>query len=78
MRLLNCDDDRTVSRLAMLLTVSEASELRDSLEALLGAGGGHEHVSSADFTKEITVAVYDISNLESFGERFKRLVREDR
>jgi hypothetical protein len=38
------------------LTEAEAMELRDTLEALLGdPKPRHEHVSSADFDRELTV-----------------------
>ena len=56
MRLLDEDADASCNRVTCYLTRAEAQELRDSLEALLRGGmERHEHVSSADFGKEITV-----------------------
>jgi len=52
-------DGRPAARVLLLLTESEARELRDGLDDLLGHLGSsdwHAHVSSADFSTEITVA----------------------
>lgn len=79
MRLLDQNADRTVQRLLVLLTKAEASELRDSLELLLADSiGRHEHVPSEDYRKEITIAIYDLSSLETFDNRSRTLiVREE-
>jgi hypothetical protein len=37
----------------------------------------HEHVSSSDYKKQITVCIYDAENLEGFDERSKQLINED-
>lgn len=61
MRIESSSGDRITS-IALFLTESEASELRDALDGMLAdraAGGStsrHEHVSSADYRTEITVA----------------------
>ena len=78
MRLLNEDTDTAFSRLTLLLTRAEASELRDTLECILSSNHHHEHVSSDDFAKEITVTIYDSGNPESFNLRTQRLIKEDR
>jgi hypothetical protein len=78
MRLLNQDDDRTVQRLLLLLTQPEAVELKDSLELLLAnSAGRHEHISSEDYKKEITIAIYDPSSQESFDSRSRTLIVTD-
>ena len=62
----------------LCLTQAEAKELRDSLEAILaGTPNRHEHVPSDDYSKEITVCIYDISNLGHFDERSRRLIAAD-
>ena len=51
-------DGRSASKVLIFLTESEARELRDGLEDLLGHSGSldwHTHVSSADFSTEITL-----------------------
>jgi hypothetical protein len=55
----------TVSSVGLFVTVLEARELRDSLDAMLtdraarGPASRHEHVSSTDYQTEITVAWED-------------------
>jgi len=79
MRMLDEIRDQSVSVITILLTREEAEELRDSVASILGDRiGRHEHISSQDFQKEITIAVYDDATIESFNERCRRLIREDR
>jgi len=60
------------------LTASKASELRDSLEALLtNIGVHHSHVSNSDYTKALTVSIYDRQPIDSYDERAKRLILQD-
>lgn len=78
MRLLNQDEDKPLSRVLVFLTKSEALELRDSVDVLLeNSAGRHEHISSEDYRKEITVCIYDQDNLESFDNRSKTLIVND-
>jgi len=44
-------------KVVLQLTINEATELRDSLDALLSDRNAnrHEHITSGDFEKEITV-----------------------
>ena len=78
MRLLNQDDDGVVQRLLLLLTQREAVELRDSLELLLAnSAGRHEHISSEDYQKEVTIAIYDQTAVESFDSRSQILIARD-
>ncbi|MEN6307507.1 MAG: hypothetical protein ABFD91_07100 [Anaerohalosphaeraceae bacterium] len=70
--------DKSISRLTLLLQQSEAEELRDSLESILkGKSGDHEHVPSEDYKKEITVALYEPSNIDGFNDRVQKLIRKD-
>jgi hypothetical protein len=56
MRIDDLKANGSLSGVGLGLTVSEARELRDSLDVLLGIPAGrHEHVSSADFKTEVTV-----------------------
>lgn len=56
MRIENPERREEWDTVVLFLTRAEATELRDSLTALLErCGESHEHVSNADFTKEITV-----------------------
>ena len=79
MRILDQDRDKSVNRITLYLLRSEAEELKDSLESLLRPEGGHhEHVSSSDYSKEVTVTVYDADNVSSFDGRSRELIDEDR
>lgn len=65
----------------LFLTTAEAAELKDSLESLLnGPADLHHHVSSSDFSKELTVCVYspdDPGALAHFDDRSKRIILTD-
>lgn len=75
MRMLDEDRDSSLNRVTLYLTRSEASELRDSLDALMkDRRERHEHVPSEDYNKELTVCIYDAGDLKSFNERSKRLI----
>lgn len=79
MRMLDEERDRSLSRITILLSRAEAEELRDSLKSVLEPGVElHQHISSEDYQKEITVAVYDETNVDSFNDRCRRLIREDK
>lgn len=78
MRLLSQDDDKPINRILILLTKTEASELRDSVDVLLeDSAGRHEHISSEDYRKEITVCIFDLNNLEGFDNRSRTLIVND-
>jgi hypothetical protein len=79
-RILDEDNDKSLSAIILYLTKSEASQLRDYLEQVLAHPiGRHEHVSNSDYTKEVTICIYDPDHLdENFHERSKKLILEDR
>jgi hypothetical protein len=78
MRILDQDHDRSLKAVTIYLTNSEAAELRDALEQIQADPvGRHEHTSSGDYTKEVTVCIYDPDHLAQFDERSKKLILED-
>ena len=79
MRILDEQTDKPLSKITLFLTRSEAAELRDSLVAILEEGDAerHEHISSQDYLKEVTVCLYDTTSLENFDERSKKLIKDD-
>jgi len=78
MRILDRSSDKSIDRVTLYLTRAEASELRDSLKAILaGPAERHEHVLSPDCSKEITVCIYDASSLNSFDQRSRKLIVEN-
>jgi hypothetical protein len=77
MRFLDDDRDLALSRATIYLTKDEATQLRDTLTVLLAGGHQHEHVSSDDFQKEITICIYDPLDLDGLDERSRRLIERD-
>jgi len=78
MRILDEQTSKALQQVIIFLTLSEARELNDKLESLLSDNGvHHEHVSSEDFQKEITLTIYENRPIESFDERSRRLILED-
>jgi hypothetical protein len=81
MRILGEDDDKAQSRVTLYLTKAEAGEMKDSLKALLeGPQDSHHHISSSDFSKEITVCLYsedDPKALSHFDERSRKIILHD-
>jgi hypothetical protein len=59
--------------------MSEAVELRNTLSEMIADPIGHDHghVSSEDYKKELTVAIYSPDDPEHFDDRSKRLIIED-
>ncbi|MBA3238187.1 MAG: hypothetical protein H0T62_07575 [Parachlamydiaceae bacterium] len=79
MRILDEVSDMSLENVILYLTISEASELRDSIDELLKKPlNNHGHVSSENFQKEITVCIYDLTNLDEFNERSKDLIINDK
>ncbi len=80
MRILGLDTDNKLDNVILYLTLTEAKELRDSLnDIIMGPQTRHHrHISSEDYQKEITVCIYDETNLEGFDERSKKLILKDK
>lgn len=80
MRLLDEQADKPLRRLTIVLTVAEAVELQESLDALFSRPptSPYEHVSIRDDAHELTVVVYDPADLKDLAPRVKRLILEDR
>ena len=77
MRILDEDVARSVSHVTLFLTKEEALELRSALDAVMQDTSRHEHISSSDYEKQITVCVYTASTCDGFSERSQRLIRDD-
>jgi hypothetical protein len=72
MRILNEASDKSISNVTLYLSEAEASHLLSALEALINKPTNHHsHVNNDDFSKEITVCIYDPANLGGFDERSK-------
>jgi hypothetical protein len=79
MRILNLNTDAKVDNTILYLTKSEAQELIGYLENLLAnpSNANHHHLSADDYTKELTVCVYDTADLSGFDDRSKKLIAND-
>ena len=79
MRILDIDNDKAVYYTVLLLTRSEAQELRDSLDGLLESQNSciHHHVIDDGLKHEITVVLYDDGHVETFNDRCIKLIQQD-
>lgn len=80
MRILNQDDDKSTKNILILLTPSEAAELRDDLETLLqqNENNQHTHINDMEYSREITIAIYKNSEcINQFDERTQKLILTD-
>lgn len=79
MRILNEDSNKSMKNALLLLTVQEASELRDDLERLISQKifNDHSHINDSDYEHELTIALYNPDNIEEFNERTKNLISHD-
>lgn len=79
MRILNNDSDKKLDNITLCLTKAEAEELKDTLEGILAKPkSNHGHIPDYEASKELTVCVYDTSDLDSsFHDRIKKLIKED-
>jgi len=79
MRILDELTNKSVNNLTLLLEKSEAIQLIGYLEALVseGAQNEHYHLNDAGYSKEITITLYDVSNLGNFSDRYKSLITND-
>jgi hypothetical protein len=75
MRILNETTDSPVDNILLLLTRQEATQIISYLgELLSGTPGDHFHVESEDFQREITLALCEADDIETFSPRIKRLI----
>ena len=78
MRILDEDNDRACGNVTLYLTKQEAVNLSSSVAALLeGPMDRHEHIDSDDFKRELTICLYDPSDLSAFNVRSRRLIELD-
>ncbi|TKG92988.1 hypothetical protein EYV94_18630 [Puteibacter caeruleilacunae] len=80
MRLFDQEKETLINDLLILLTIDEALELKCELERLIQQQktDDHGHINNEDYTKEITVSVYDPNNIDNFSRRIKNLIIDDK
>lgn len=79
MRILDQDTNKVTKNVLLLLTQSEANELRDDLNRMLSlkSESDHSHINDSEYEHEITVAIYGSDRINNFDERTKTLIEKD-
>ena len=79
MRILDNDNDKALKNLTIYLKVCEAKELLGDLQRLVKNSNdyGHAHINDEEFIHEITLVVYDESDLKGLNNRSKKIISED-
>jgi len=81
MRILDEHKGKGLQKILLLLTSSEASELRDTLNLLLSNSDKkryHLHVNDSEFIHEITVSLYYENDVADFDDRVQDLITNDK
>lgn len=80
MRLFDENNEKSLNNISLFLTIDEAKELLDSLEGLLKNfknDADHTHINDENYKREITVCLYNETNLNGWNETAKKLILED-
>jgi hypothetical protein len=79
MRIYNGDDDKAINNVILLMTVDEIKEMHDSLENIINSNeqNRHYHINDKEYKHEITIAAYDLNNINDFHKRMIKLIDED-
>ncbi len=78
MRILDNESDKKLNDISIFLSNEEVIQLRGYLNQLLeNPQLQHQHLSSDDYQKEITICLYDEKNLNHFDQRSIKLIKED-
>jgi hypothetical protein len=81
MRIFDEDNQNVINNVSIFLTIDEAKEMLDSLDGLLKAyknDADHTHINDETYQHEITLSLYDETNLKGFNERAKKIIKEDK
>ena len=79
MRMFDEDNKKNIDTLTLLLEEAEVSQLISYLNALISGNDkkAHFHMNNEDYSKEITLALYDVNDINHFSDRYKKLILED-
>ena len=79
MRILDETSGKSINNLVLLFKKTEAIQLIGYLEALVSdeTNNEHYHLNNDDYSKEITIALYDTNTINNFSDRYKRLIIKD-
>jgi hypothetical protein len=78
--MLDETSNQSIGNLTLLLEKAEAIQLIGYLEDLVSeeSPNEHFHLNDAEYTKEITIALYEDKRLDGFSDRYKLLITEDK
>jgi hypothetical protein len=78
MHLVDDVSKKKLNTISIFLTLSEAQELRDTLNSLIKKPlNNHAHISNYDYDREITIAIYDEQNLGDFSQEARDIILSD-
>jgi hypothetical protein len=78
MRILDELNDKSINKVTLYLTKSEARELLDGIEQLIvKEDNNHVHINDEDFKKEVTVCIYDLNRLKGLNGRSVKIIMKD-
>ena len=78
MRIYDDKNDRVLKSVTIYLTPNEGHQLADFTRDLYEHPEHHHaHVSSMDFSSEVTIAVYTRDNLEQFDAKSREMLRSE-
>jgi len=80
MKIFNEDTNKSLSNITILLTKNEILQLISNLENLSSdiINNNHFHLNSDDYSKEITISLYDQNGvLDYFEEKYRKLILSD-
>jgi hypothetical protein len=77
MRILDDEADEKLDSVSIFLTKDEMQQLIGYAKQLIEHSSDHQHLSSNDYQKEITICIYNPENPGKFSPRVERLLRDD-
>jgi hypothetical protein len=78
-RILDLQTEKSLKKIVLYLTLSEANEMNDDLQSLIKKFGKpmqHEHVNDENYEHEVTLVLYDENNLEGFDKISIKLIKK--
>lgn len=80
MRFLNQENEQSINDILLLLTYEEACEIRDDLERLISSEklNDHCHINDAEFKHELTLSIYNESDLDGYQDNIRKLIFEQK
>ena len=80
MKILDEETNKSLSNITILLQRNELNQLIGYLEelSLSVTKNEHYHLNNDDYTKEITIALYDQQGeIDHFSEKYRKLILSD-